>query len=100
MTCENGEVKGANVADMNKVIVSARVEYNESKDAFLAIFYIDGKVFNHPKTGHPCAYYFDDPEGAMEMAESIKRNQLLINEDAQIIRDIGEVEGEVCLKTR
>ena len=66
---------------MNKKRVTARVEYDEQREAFLTIFYIDDKVYNDPNTGCPCCYYFDDPEGAMEMADSIKKNQLLLNKE-------------------
>jgi len=67
------------VGTMNVNRVSARVEYHELKEAFVAIFYIDGKVYNDPNTGCPSCFFFDDPEGAMEMADSIKKNQLLLN---------------------
>lgn len=66
--------------ERSEIRVSARVEYHEEKEAFLAIFYIGDKVYDDPDTGCPSFYYFDDDEGAMEMAESIKKNQLLLNE--------------------
>jgi len=64
--------------ERSEIRVSARVEYHEEKEAFLAIFYIGDKVYDDPDTGCPSFYYFDDDEGAMEMAESIKKKPVII----------------------